>query len=141
MPAHPSKGIPALRSADNRDAPPSSSEDRDQFCMPIANVATLAGSHTSGGWRESDISRLVMSTMRIADCGRTLQHTSYYFPVHYIWGLIPRDSIYLCDDNTGNHTPKMRGRDPSMPEAWRLKVLHINSTFRIRPDGTGRPGK
>ena len=64
MPAHPSKGIPALRSADNRDAPPSSSEDRDQSCMPIANVATLAGSHTSGGWRESDISRLVMSTMR-----------------------------------------------------------------------------
>jgi hypothetical protein len=45
--------IPALRSADHRDAPLSSTEDGDQLACPLP---TLAGSHTSDGWRESDVS-------------------------------------------------------------------------------------
>jgi hypothetical protein len=45
--------IPALRSADHRDTPLSSTEDGDQLACPLP---TLAGSRTSDGWRESDIS-------------------------------------------------------------------------------------
>lgn len=45
--------IPALRSADHRDAPLSSTKDGDQRACPLP---TLAGSRTSDGWRESDIS-------------------------------------------------------------------------------------
>jgi len=41
--------IPALRSADHRDAPLSSTEDGDQLACPLP---TLAGSRTSDGWRE-----------------------------------------------------------------------------------------
>jgi hypothetical protein len=41
--------IPALRSADHRDAPLSSTKDGDQLACPLP---TLAGSRTSDGWRE-----------------------------------------------------------------------------------------
>jgi len=57
--------IPALRSADHRDAPLSSTEDGDQLACPLP---TLAGSHTSDGWRESDVSYfghyLIMQKLR-----------------------------------------------------------------------------